>query len=193
MEVNVDIFGMDEFRRKLVSNLSTEVVRTEVKKSMFMAHNQVQKNLTTKLKHRTGTLARSMRHRVTGTLKTDLKGELYSDVIYSRIHEFGGTVVAKNAYKGVPGGPYLNVPSGDNLTAAGVMRRGPGSVFQAGGYIRRLKSGKYGVFLKKKDGKDSLMFVLIKSTTIKPQLGAKAAVEDEIPSLIRRLAKRMAA
>ena len=50
-----------------------------------------------KLKTRTGTLRRSIQSTVDGRAGDDIKAVLFSNLIYSRIHELGGIIVPKNA------------------------------------------------------------------------------------------------
>ena len=159
-------------------------------KAVIDAANTVKK--FTKLKTRTGALKRSIQQSVTGTSLSNLKASVFSaqgtgakEVKYAPIQEYGGTVTAKNAYKGVPGGPYLNIPIADNLTPAGVMRMSAREVFLSGeGSIRKARSGKWLVFKG-----DKLMFVLLKSVTLKPRLGMVDAAEAEIPTLLAGLAE----
>jgi len=101
------------------------------------------------------------------------------EVVYAPIHEFGGVIKAKNAYKNMPGGPFLNIPLEANRTPAGAMRFSAKTVFkEMGGYIRG-----HAVFVE-----DTAMFALVKSVKLKPRLGMRDAAEDEIPTLLSNLA-----
>ena len=133
---------------------------------------------------RSGALKKSIQQGVSGTDFDTLRASVYSaqgfggsQVKHAPMQEFGGTIKAKNAYKGVPGGPYLNIPVGSNLTPAGVMRKSARTVFAEGGHIRGRS-----VWLG-----DSMMFALVKSVKLKPRLGMTDAVEDEIPTLLSNL------
>lgn len=154
--------------------------------AVFVAHGTVAKNLTTKLKIRTGTLARSVRTEVEGTKLKNLRASLYGardlggkQLVYTLTQEFGATIKAKRAYKGVPGGPYLNIPIGSNLTPAGVQRLGAREVFNQGGYI----VGRT-VMLK-----GEVMFALVKQVKIPPRLGMRDAVDEQIPTVLSSLQK----
>jgi phage gpG-like protein len=158
--------------------------------AVLSAHRTVSGNLSgDPMESRTGLLRRSLRTEVSGGTLESLRASLYSagsvagtPIVYARIHEYGGTIQAKHAYKNVPGGPYLNIPVGENLTPAGVMRKSARDVFNDGGYIARFRSGKYGVFLE-----GDLMFVLVNKVEIPARLGMIKASEDEIPGLLDKL------
>lgn len=148
------------------------------------ADAKIKENATSKLKVRTGNLRKSIRFEVSGTTLATIKASIYAagaiganTIVYAPIHEYGGTIKAKNAYKGVPGGPYLNIPADENKTPAGVTRKQAREVFNMGGY----RVGKV-VYLN-----GVAMFYLVKQVTIKPRLGMVKAVEDEIPTLLDKL------
>ncbi|KKN41610.1 hypothetical protein LCGC14_0721430 [marine sediment metagenome] len=159
--------------------------------AVLEAHKTVSKNLKSKLNSRTGTLARSIRTEVKGTTLRTLRAALFGardvggkELVYTLVQEFGtgglpgGVIRAKNAYKGVPGGPYLNIPVGVNLTPAGVQRLSAREVFsQQGAHIR----GR-AVFVG-----DKMMFALVKQVKIKPRLGMRDAVDAEIPTVLSSL------
>lgn len=152
---------------------------------LFEAKTTIQKNATSVLKVRTGTLKRSIHSAVKGTSINTLSASLYAAgmqsgqvIKYAPIHEYGGTIRAKNAYRRVPGGPYLNIPSQANKTPAGVMRMDARSVFNQGGHIQGRAVYLNGV----------AMFYLVKSVNIRPRLGMREAVEDIVPTLLSDLA-----
>ena len=165
-----------------------EGAKTAFQKATLAASNQAKDNATSILNVRSGRLRQSIGQEVKGTAISNIKASVFSGpaggqpVKYALIHEMGGTVRAIDKYLGVPGGPYLNIPMRDNKTAAGVTRMQAREVFNNGGYIVRMRSGKYGVFM---DGK--LMFVLVKSVTIPARLGMRDAVDDQIPTLLSDL------
>jgi len=150
-------------------------------KSAFSITNKIKTNATNILKVRTGHLKRSIGSKVSGTKLSTLNMSIYAagkvgaaNVVYAPIHEFGGTIRAKNAYRNVPGGPYLNIPAPDNKTPAGVMRMSARQVFAQGGHI----GGKV-VWLG-----DKPMFFLVKSVKIKARLGMVDAANEEIPTML---------
>ena len=168
--------------------------KTAFQKATLAASNQTKDNATSILNVRSGRLRQSIGQEVKGTAISNIKASVFSGpaggqpVKYAAIHEFGsqellgGPIRAIDKYLGVPGGPYLNIPARDNKTPAGVTRMQAREVFNNGGYIDRMRSGKYGVFM---DGK--LMFVLVKSVTIPARLGMRDAVDAQIPTLLSDL------
>ncbi len=156
--------------------------------ALFRADARVKKNFKGPLNSRTGALKRSIGHSTTGMSIDKIHGSLYSKanvkgtiIKYAPIHEYGGEIKAKNAYKKLPGGPYLNIPAPANLTPAGVQRRSAKSVFQAGGIIPK---GKKVVLLN-----GEIMFYLVKKVDIPARLGMRKAADDEVPSLLADLAE----
>ncbi len=163
-------------------------------KRVAKAHAQVQVNLRTVMRVRSGTLARATRFEITGkTLKT-LEGSLYvsqagsgsTELIYARTQEYGspqGGIKAKKAYKRLPGGPYLNIPTKNNKTAAGVTRLSAKQVFQRGGYIKYFIGGTWGVILPG----TGVMFTLHKKVEVPARMGMRASMEEQIPQVLEDL------
>jgi len=191
MTITVSVDG-DEEVKTLLSKMNEEMTinaRKAIQKSAF----KIKKTVTNRLKDgpmysRTGLLAKSFHYQT--KLKNELKDlytTLYTDSTYAPIHETGGTINAKNAYTGLSGGPYLNIPSSFNKTAAGVMRENARSVFQNGGYIRRKRSGKAPFMVMSKDG--TPMFWLVKSVDIPARLEFVKTATDEVPTLLSNLNK----
>ena len=155
------------------------------------AYNIVQRNVTWRLQRRSGNLARSIQTSVTGTSLRTLEAGIHSraavgsaEVIYAPIHEYGGTIEARNKYVRIPGGPYLNIPTDANRTAAGVQRMSARDVFFRGGYMVRTRTGTWGVFLA-----GQMMFFLTNQRIhIPPRLGMRTAVDRQIDPLLRDLA-----
>jgi len=144
------------------------------------------------IKSRTGNLMRSLRTSVTGTTLKTLRASFYSaanvagiEVKYAAMQELGseamlgGPIRAKNAYKNMPGGPFLNIPGKANLTPAGVMRKTAKQVFAEGGHI-------IGRTVHNKDYTE-LMFFLVKEVTIPARLGMVDAANDQIPTILSGL------
>ena len=130
------------------------------------------------LNRRTGSAARSIKTSVKGSSLDNLSGVVYGDATlapYLGVHETGKTIRAKKAYRRLPGGPYLNIPIGENLTPAGVMRQNAREVFQSGGRIVGTRSSGYVVI----DAIGEPMFVLKKSVVIPARLGAAELARDE--------------
>lgn len=152
------------------------------RETTFAIHERILKRLQGNPLHsRTGNLGRSMLTSVSGTSLRTLSGRVYSTAIYAPIQELGGTVRAKNAYKWLPGGPYLNIPAPANLTPAGVQRMSSTEVFSAGGTVKKGAEG-FGVYLGQ-----AKMFGFAKEVKIPPRLGMIKSVSDEMPGLLSRL------
>lgn len=159
--------------------------------AVLKADKRVKSLFGRRLKSRSGLLRRSLRTSVTGMSLKDLRASFYSagsvgskSVPYAPIHEYGGTIEAKNAYKKVKGGPYLNIPTKSNKTASGVMRKSAKDVFDEGGCVVEYKDDKFGVFLGSK-----MMFVLVKSVHIPPRLSMMVSSERQIKPLLTSLSK----
>jgi len=127
---------------------------------------------------------------VSGTSLASLKASVYSaanvdgqPVRYARIQEFGGTVTAKNAFKRLPGGPYLTIPTDSNKTPAGVMRKDARMLFNAGAHVHKSKAGNWGIFMGSK-----MMMVLKHQVKIPARFGMIESAEKEIPTVLSSLA-----
>jgi len=161
-----------------------DIVKTEMATALFKADKAIKTD--TDLNKRTGNLFKSMRVKVQGTTLKNLQASIYTTSIYAPIHEYGGTVKAKNAYKKVPGGPYLNIPTDANKTAAGVTRKSATQVFAAGGFIVKFKSGKYGLMLK-----GEVVYTFHKSVKIPKRLNMEKHTEDQIPTMLSKIADQI--
>jgi len=169
---------------------SFEAAKASFSEAVLKVHSDVANNFGKTIKSRTGLLRKSLKTRVKGSTLSTLSGSVTagsSKVVYANLQEFGGTIKAKRAYKGVPNGPYLNIPIGENLTPAGVMRKNAKAVFNEGGFMIKSRKGRW--LVMSSAGKP--MFVLTKQVTIKPALGLHAARDSEITPLIRRLGALM--
>jgi len=187
--MQVTVNGVSEIEA-LLNAMTAEMgdnARKALQKSLFTVKRKTASRLKNgPLYSRTGDLAKSFKYKTNlkGEIK-DLYGEVYTDSIYARIHETGGTINAKNKYINVPGGPFLNVPLSANKTPAGVMRENARSVFAGGGYIFKSKKGNWIVM----SGNDVPMFVLKKQVTIPARLEFVKTATDEVPTLISNLNK----
>lgn len=182
MPVRADVVNLKEvtdFVKSLPSSIF-KTYKTELARTLFEADASIKEN--TDLQRRSGVLMSSITTRIEGTSFANLKADIYTDSVYARIHEEGGEVKAKNAYHGVMGGPYLNIPTSSNKTAAGVQRMTPKTVFARGGLIVEYKQGKYGVMLN-----GTMMFTLHKSVTIPAGLHMVSSVEDTVPTFLSRV------
>lgn len=191
VNVQIEVKGAEELRKFVagIPDAQYKGARAAFSDAAFGAQKEVLGNLSGEpMQSRSGALAKSITPQVVGTDLSSLSGRIYSGMAYARIHEKGGTVIAKNAYKGMPGGPYLNIPAEDNKTAAGVQRMTAKMVFEKGGKIAarsRMEWGQtqgLGIYLD-----DKLMFTLAKKVTIKAQLGMEKAADNQIPTLMSAL------
>jgi len=158
--------------------------------AVFAADAKVKANCATALHVRSGALRRSIKTSVTGMTLDSLKASLYAsntlsgkELVYATVHEFGATITAKKAYSGVPGGPYLNIPTSANQTTSGVMRMTAQEVFSRGGYVAKTRTGKYGVFQG-----GQMMFTLRKQVRIPARLGMRDAANAQVSTLLSTLA-----
>lgn len=186
--ISVDVEDVDGLGELLAGmpKIHFESAKEVIRQSAFTIQREVTDRIRFgPLNSRTGQLARSIRTEVHGTTMRTLGGSVYTDKIYAPIHEQGGTIRAKRAYSGVPGGPYLNIPSDANKTDAGVQRMSSTGVFNAGGYLIPLAnspSARYALML------DNVpMFWLVKSVDIPARLGLQESTDDEIPTLLSNL------
>ena len=180
----VTVVGADEALRYVGKMPRTLYDRAKgaFRDASLAAHRDTVGNLKgDPLQSRTGSLGRSILPEAYGSDLASLGSRVYSTSRYAPIHEYGGTVTAIDKYRGVPGGPYLNIPTKANKTPAGVMRMNARQVFSQGGYIAPT-SRSYGVYL---DGQ--LMFVLVKQVEIPARLGMASAAEKQVPVLIEAL------
>jgi phage gpG-like protein len=182
MSVDATIINLDEvaaFIKTLPSSIFA-TFKEETQRALFNADTKIKTG--TSLKSRTGNLFKSISISTSGSSFNDFDARLSTNSIYAPIQEYGGTITAKNAYRNVPGGPYLNIPTNNNKTAAGVTRLQAREVFNQGGFIIQYKPFKYGVML---DGK--LMFTLHKCVTLEPKLQMEKSVLDEIPTFLQNI------
>ena len=163
---------------------SFDVAKKEIARSLLAADADIKTNTT--LKRRTGNLFKSIKTKVTGNNLSNLRASISTDSIYAPVHEYGATIRAIDKYTGVPGGPYLNIPTDSNKTAAGVTRLQAREVFNQGGNVVKFRSGKYGVMLN-----GQVMFTLHKKVTIKPRLHMVESAEDQIPTMLSRIAEQI--
>ena len=160
------------------------IAKTEIATALLKADADIKTDTT--LKTRTGDLFKSIKTAVTGTNLSTLQASIYTDSVYAPVHEYGATIKAIDKYMGVPGGPYLNIPTDSNKTAAGVTRLQAREVFNQGGNIVKFSSGKYGLMLE-----GTVLFTLHSQVTVKARLNMTEKTEDQIPTMLSRIAERI--
>lgn len=184
--VSVQVNNLAEVTRSLnrVPQMWFDDAKKVFQNATLRASNKTKSNATSILNVRSGHLKQSINQEVRGNNLQTLKASVFSasvvggmPVKYAPIHEMGGTVTAKDKYMTVPGGPYLNIPTAANRTAAGVTRLQAREVFAMGGYLRGRS-----VWLG-----DVMMFALVRQVRIPPRLGMQEACNDEIPTILSEL------
>lgn len=198
LRFSVGVEGADELRdavRALPESLFKQAKR------IFRATGvEAQRDVITRIRNgplyrRTGTLARSIQTETIGGTLASLSTSVFSEnpggsnpVVYAPIHELGGTVRAVNKYAGVPGGPYLNIPTAANKTAAGVTRQSARTAFAAGARVLKSKRGNW--FVGVVSGtKITSLFSLVRAVEIPARLEMRATVEAQLPGLISAFAE----
>jgi len=184
-----EIQGLDEVKQLLKE--MPEAVFVETKKSLAKTVLTVQRNVvlgfnrdpSISLQTRTGDLQRSIRTENKGTDLSSLRSSIFTKSIYAPIHEKGGTIKAKKAFRGLPGGPYLAVPSDINKTRAGVVRFSPRDAFAVGASIRKLRNPKKAEYMII-DNDLGPLFWLVPEVIIKARLGLQSETDKQIPNLI---------
>lgn len=110
---------------------------------------------------------------------------------YAGILEWGGTITPKN-------GKFLWMPLAANLTSKGVARITPSQAIEEGGFVHYGNGNP--TFLGKPQTKQSSrslhmavvpLFVLLRSVTIRPQLGVSNYFQTRIPMLETALLANM--
>jgi len=184
---SIEIKNIEEIRGYLTS--LPESIYKDARKVFAKAVLAADKETKQNVNARTGALRRSIGQGVSGSSLETLRASVFSGssggdpIKYAPLHEYGGTVKAKKAYSKVPGGPYLNIPVEDNLTASGVQRMTPRMVFSNDeSRLFKSKGGRWVITLG-----DKLMFVLIKEVTIKPSLGMRRSTDRQVPIILSEL------
>lgn len=191
---SIEIEGLDEVR-KLLADMP-EAIFVETKKSLAKTVLTIQRNIilgfngdaSVSLQTRTGNLQKSVKTENTGTDLDSLKSSVFTKSIYAPIHEEGGTIKAKRAFRGLEGGPYLAIPSDANKTKAGVTRFSPTDAFNLGASIRKIRNPNKARFFILDESLGPL-FWLVPSVIIKARLGMQKATDKQIPFLIEDLNK----
>jgi len=197
-EITVDVRGITEVFKLLhqFPDNTFKAATAAMRVATVNAKRKIQSNFTRyngtrggdRLQNRTGDLRRSIKRETSGNTLSTLFSRVFSTSEYASIHEFGGTIIAKDKYVNVPGGPYLNIPTPSNLSGSGIILKIPAQIFaEDGGHMFKSKAGRWIVA----DGQGTPMFVLVKSVTIKPRLGMNKAVESEIPTLLGTLSNEL--
>lgn len=159
------------------------VAKKEIARTLFEVDAKIKTKTT--LNRRSGQLFKSIQTDVSGSNLDNLHASVFTDSIYAPPHETGATIKAKNAYLGVPGGPFLNIPGKANKTAAGVMRKTAKQVFDDGGFVMGRTVMRGG---DDEARRYDVMFFLKKQVKIPKRLGMIETTEGEVPTILSRIA-----
>jgi len=193
--IRAEVTGVEEVNEMLndLPEYLFEVAKKEIQRATLSAQKKTVQPLSkgvNGLQSRSGNLARSIQTEIKGSNLGTLRGYLFTKSPYAPVHEYGAegnnAIKAKNAYTSLPGGPFLNIPSSNNKTGAGITRLTARDVFSQGGYIIKINAPKaqYAVMLG-----DKAMFWLVKSVEIKARLNMNKTAVDEVPTLLSNLDK----
>lgn len=188
MAETIRMVGLNEalrFINELPEHTASSAKKIFAETAMSVQKQMTQRSMNGPLHSRTGELGRSWRFSTFGTYLGDIGSSTYTSSPYALIHETGGTIRAKRAYRNLPGGPYLNIPSQANQTPSGVMRRSARDVLTSGGYIVPIKNAGKARFAVIQGGK--AMFWLVKEVKLPARLGFEETAQKEIPTLLSRL------
>ena len=170
---------------------SFEVAQRAMRRAAFRGQRRIQgrfeSNPETSLRNRTGNLQRSIRSSVRGNSLASLSAEVFTDSIYAPIHETGGVIKARNAFRSLDGGPFLAIPSEQNQTEAGVTRYSVRDAFTLGGFLRRIRIPNRAQYFIADGELGDPLFWLVPSVEIPARLRMTQTVVDQIPSLINEL------
>jgi len=146
---------------------------------------------TNSLSRRSGRAVKSIEAsvRVSGNTINDVRGEI-GGVGYLKIQEFGGTIKAKNAFKHLPGGPYLTIPLPAALNADGTPKRPQGLRGWDKWFVVKSKKGNWVVL--RKQGKSVVPLYVLKSQVyIPPRLNMGATLEAGLPLFVDKAVNAM--
>lgn len=131
--------------------------------------------------NRTGTLSRSVQVDVGGLIRGSQKRvKIGTDIIYARIHEFGGTIQAK--------GGGLAVPIHADAKRASDQGRGPRD-FNDLTYISR--PGKPPLLVRDKGGQWDIMYVLPKSVVMPARPVWRPTFKRELKKIKKHIKRRI--
>lgn len=196
MTLTSQAIGVDSLQKLLKKLPETlfENTKKEFNRSGLNIHSGItfpMKTGANKLQSRTGNLARSIRHKLSGSALGDLGMSVFTDSPYARIHEKGGTIVGKDKFLGLGRGPLLSIPTSANKTRAGVTRMSPTAVFNAGGKIGMAYvfigggiRSQLAIILN-----NEAMYTFAKKVTINPSLNMIKTATNEVPTLLSNLNK----
>ena len=104
MQPKVEVRGTEKLSRKLTA-MSSDVVGNGVGKALFQGGLVLERGVKTEIKNKHLILTRKYTSDITTERIAEQKAAVYTATIYAGIHEFGGTIVAKDA-------PFLVFPIG---------------------------------------------------------------------------------
>jgi len=152
-----------------------------VRRTLQAGGNEIQAEMirasTTKLKRRSGTLARGWTNRVEGH-GMGLRLIILNETPYAVTHEFGAVITPKRR-------KFLAIPIGDAVTAAGVARISPSDI-KGRSFIAK------DVIFEKHNGSYSPMFALKREVRIPARLGARDIFDRQAKRVEKRVMDEVA-
>lgn len=168
--VNMKIEGISEVSnriKEMKQSLRIERRKAIENSSVYLMNYIQDKKLSGQvLKRRTARLADSIGYKVEEK-GTSFIGGVGTPVVYSVIHETGGTIRAKNA-------KYLTIPLSDAMTPAGVVRK-PARQW-ADTFVRKIRNNLF--IFSKESGSPVPIFLLKKSVNIPKRPYIKPALQE---------------
>ncbi len=127
--------------------------------------------------------------RVSGTTINTIQGQI-GGVSYLRTHEFGATIKAKNAFKNLPGGPYMTIPLPASLSADGTPKKPEGLRGWDKWFVVKSKMGNW-VILRREGRELVPLYILKRQVHIPPRLNMRVALEAGLPVFVDRAVEAM--
>ena len=187
-ELVLTVEGEQELRRKidrLPPTIRERVGQQALLQSALLLEAHIkQHKLSGQVLHvRSGRLRSSISHRLERR-GDDLMAIVGTNVVYARIHEFGGTITPKRA-------AHLAIPTDIAKTPAGVPRYTARQLIadpSRGGFVRTFfRNHKlYGVT---RGGKVKAAFVLVKSVTFRERRYMRSALAEKRTEILQIIAK----
>lgn len=174
--------------REYIDSLPEEVF-DEAKQAFDEASIEAYNNIINRvsgypLKVGSGKLRSSIKRNIEGTSISTIRTSITSNSPYIKTHEFGATIKAKNKYMWLKGGPYMNIPTKENMNN-GLVVYSSRTLFNYGAKIRTSSQG-FGIY-----SAGIRMFNLVKQVKINPTLKFRETALDSIPTLLSKLQQLM--
>lgn len=197
--MRIEAVGLNELQKALqnIPERLFDNVKKQFNSSGLDIHNRItlpMQSGANGLQSRSGNLARSITHDITGTTLKTLSMSVNTNSIYAMIHEKGGTIKGKDKFLFLGRGPLLSIPTQANKTGSGVTRYTPTAIFAAGGYIGQAYVFVPGSGMQSRTAmilNGEAMYTFASKVTIKPTLKMVSSAYDEVPTLLSNLDKTL--